>query len=73
MKCNDSIGGMEKMQLKYMLEVDPKELGGRLYVKEKQENCVKGDSRINKQMMRVEALEKSWLGDRVEGKIDLGA
>ena len=72
MKRNNSIGGMEKMQLKYMLEVDPKELGGRLYVKEKQ-NCVKGDSRINKQMMRVEALEKSWLGDRVEGKIDLGA
>ena len=30
-----------------MLEVDPKELGGRLYVKEKL-NCVKGDSRINK-------------------------
>ena len=47
MKRNNSIGGMEKMQLKYMLEVDPKELGGRLYVKEKQ-NCVKGDSRINR-------------------------
>lgn len=60
------------MQLTCRLGVDPKELGGRLYVKEKQ-NCVKGDSRINKQMVRVEVLGKSWLGDRVGGKLDLGA
>lgn len=72
MKCN-SIGDMEKMQLKYMLEVDPKEVSGRLYVKKKKQgNYVKGDSRINKQMVRVEALGKSWLGDRVEGKLSWG-